>query len=201
MKIIGITGGIASGKSTVAQIIREMGYRVLDADQLARQVVEPGRPAYQEVIRTFGSEVLSPDGTLDRKKLAGIVFRDAEQRIKLEQIIHPAVKAAIRQEQERLLQSNGQVLFVEVPLLYEAGWEDFFDAVWVVSVTPKLQQERLLERDRLTPEEVMQRLAAQWPLSQKIKLADLVIENDGGYLELKSKVAHILNHFMQSFLA
>lgn len=199
MKTIGITGGIASGKSTVARIIREMGYRVLDADQLARQVVEPGKPAYQEVVRVFGQEVLRPDGNLDRKKLAGIVFSDAKQRHKLEQIIHPAVKTAIKQEREEFFRDGGQVLFVEVPLLYEAGWEDFFDAVWVVTVKPELQQQRLLERDRITPKEAAQRIATQWPLSQKEKLADWVIENNGEYADLKAAVIHSLNHFMQSF--
>ena len=199
MKTIGITGGIASGKSTVARIIREMGYRVLDADQLTRQVVEPGKPAYQEVVRVFGREVLRPDGSLDRKKLAGIIFNDAGQRRKLEQIIHPAVKTVIKQELEEFSRNGGQILFVEVPLLYEAGWEDFFDAVWVVTVKPELQQERLLGREGITPQEAAQRIATQWPLSQKAKLADLVIENNGDYADLKAAVAHSLNHFMQSF--
>ncbi|HEY8464140.1 MAG TPA: dephospho-CoA kinase [Bacillota bacterium] len=196
MKTIGLTGGIASGKSTVAQIIRDQGYPVLDADQIARQVVEPGRSEYQAVIHLFGPGILLPDYSLDRRKLAKLIFNDSQLRKKLESIVHPAVKAEIYREREQYRQNGASVLFVEVPLLYESGMENWFDAVWVVTLNPQLQQERLEQRDGLSAAEATQRLAAQWPLVEKVKRADLVIENSRDFTQLKKAVLESLYQFM-----
>jgi dephospho-CoA kinase len=190
MKTIGLTGGIAAGKSTVAAILKEMGFEVLSADQIAREVVEPGRPAYRKILRIFGPEISMADGRLDRDKLGKIVFADPKRRRQLEQIIHPEVQARLQAVRAALRKRRCAVVFVEVPLLFETGMEKLFDAVWVVAVSPATQLQRLLERERerLTREEAEQRIAAQLPLSEKIARADLVLDNDRNLFQLQEQV-------------
>lgn len=196
MKTVGITGGIASGKSTVVQIIREMGFPVYSADQIAREVVEPGEPAYQEVVNCFGPDVLLPDGRLDRPKLAGIVFADVSKRKLLEAIIHPAVKKRIDQARQHCLEEGKAAVFVEVPLLYESGMEGSFDAVWVVAVDPLCQMERLQQRDRFSREEADQRVRAQMPLELKKQRAHLVIDNSHDVEALREKITKYVEGFL-----
>jgi dephospho-CoA kinase len=190
MKTIGLTGGIGSGKSTVATILKKMGYEVLSADQMAREVVEPGQPAYKKILRIFGPEICLTDGQLNRNKLGKIVFADPKQRRKLEQIIHPEVQVRLQTACAVLRKQGRAVAFVEVPLLFETGMENFFDVIWVVTVSPATQLQRLLERERerLTREEAEQRIMAQLPLSEKSARADLVLDNDRELSQLWEQV-------------
>jgi dephospho-CoA kinase len=190
MKTIGLTGGIGSGKSTVATILKKMGYEVLSADQMAREVVEPGQPAYKKILRLFGPEICLTDGQLNRNKLGKIVFADPKQRRKLEQIIHPEVQVRLQTACTVLRKQGRAVAFVEVPLLFETGMENFFDVIWVVTVSPATQLQRLLERERerLTREEAEQRIMAQLPLSEKSARADLILDNDRELSQLWEQV-------------
>jgi dephospho-CoA kinase len=179
MKVIGLTGGIASGKSSVAIILEKCGAVVVDADQLAREVVSPGEPAYQAIVEAFGSTVVRPDGTLNRTALGRIVFADAAARNVLEKITHPRIaeRAALRIEDER---SRGtRVLFYMVPLLIEAGLTSLVDEIWLVSVDNNVQIDRLMKRDDISREEALRKIASQMPLREKAAFADVIIDNNG----------------------
>jgi dephospho-CoA kinase len=193
MKTIGLTGGIAAGKSTVAQIMTDLGYPVVSADAIAHQVMEPGLPAYREIVRRFGPEILGSGKAIDRKKLGRIVFQNPDLRRVLEEIIHPEVGAVIAQAQKTARQEGKSLFVAEVPLLFEAGMEADFDLVWVVTVNAEEQIRRLAARDRLSPEEAGWRLAAQYPMEVKIAKADLVIDNSQGFPELRDQVVNIVN--------
>lgn len=177
---IGLTGGIASGKSTVSAMLVELGAALVDADQIAREVVEPGMPALAEIARTFGEAVLNEDGTLNRKRLGQIVFADAAQRKRLEQIVHPAIRRIMRQRMAELEKADpGRLVVADVPLLFESGLEGMFERVMLVYVPPHVQLERLMARDGLTREQALERIAAQMPIERKRELADIVIDNSG----------------------
>jgi dephospho-CoA kinase len=196
MKTIGLTGGIAAGKSTVAQILTDLGYPVVSADTIAHRIMEPGMPAYREIVRRFGAEILGPGKVIDRKRLGRIVFQNPDLRRVLEKIIHPEVSAAIGQA-KKTAQQEGKSLFVaEVPLLFEAGMEADFDFVWVVTVDAEEQFRRLTARDRLSAQEAGWRLAAQYPMEVKIAKADVVIDNSNGYPELQEQVVNIVNRLI-----
>ncbi|HYG66879.1 MAG TPA: dephospho-CoA kinase, partial [Anaeromyxobacteraceae bacterium] len=172
MRLVGLTGGIATGKSTFAAALRALGAPVIDADRLAREVVEPGRPALAEIVRAFGPGVLAPDGSLDRRRLGAIVFADPEARRRLEAITHPAIRAAMREETARLAAAGHAVAFYDVPLLYEVGLEREVDAVVVVYAPRAAQLERLRRRDGLDAAGAEARLAAQLPIDEKAARAD-----------------------------
>lgn len=189
MLIIGLTGGIATGKSTVAGMFAELGAYRIDTDRLARIVVEPGQPAWEAIIRYFGNGVADPSGRLDRKKLGAIVFADAEKRDILNRITHPAVRALLREELVRARELGSCVALVEVPLLFEAGFERDVDKVIVTATKEETQISRLMTREPLSREEALQRIKAQMPLREKVARADYVIDNDGAeaatYLQVK----------------
>ncbi|MBE3590028.1 MAG: dephospho-CoA kinase [Firmicutes bacterium] len=185
---IGLTGGIASGKSTAAAALRAAGAPVVDADALAREVVEPGRPAYDAVVRAFGPSVLLPDGRLDRAALARIVFRDEARRRELEAIVHPAVGAEIEAWLARQEAAGERAAVLEIPLLFESGWDRRVHECWVVDVPPEMQVERLVRRDGLTPEEARARLAAQMPREERLRRATRVFRNDGDVEALRAAV-------------
>jgi dephospho-CoA kinase len=193
MKTIGLTGGIATGKSTVAQILTDLGYPVVSADAIAHRVVEPGLPAYREIVRRFGPEILGSGKAIDRKKLGSIVFQNPDLRRELEGIIHPEVSAAIAHAKETARQEGKSLFVAEVPLLFEAGMEADYDFVWVVTVAAAEQIRRLTARDRISCEEAGWRLAAQYPMEAKIAKADAVIDNSRGYPELREQVVNIVN--------
>jgi len=188
MKVVGLTGGIASGKSFVSRILASCGAVVVDADRLAREVVEPGEPAYREIVEHFGDGVLMPDGTLDRKALGRIVFADPASRAELERITHPAIaeRAARRVEEER--GRGTRVVFYAVPLLIEAGLVSTVDEVWLVTVDTETQLERLMKRDAVPREEALLKISAQMPLDEKIAYADVVIDNNGAREETERRV-------------
>ena len=186
--MVGLTGGIASGKSTVAAILRRLGAAIINADELSRDVVQPEQDAWKEIIKTFGPDILQEDKTLDRRKLRKIVFDNPEARKKLEAIIHPRVRALAESRISELAAAGSSVIVYEVPLLFEAQIHLWLRPVILVACDLETQKKRLLERDHLTALEAQQHLDAQMSLEKKRKLADYVIENDGTREELEQQV-------------
>lgn len=178
MKRVALTGGIATGKSHVRARFESLGVPTIDSDMLARNAVAPGSAGLSAVVRRFGADICEPDGTLNRKRLATIVFTDEEARRDLENIIHPYVRQAT-ETWFASLDSLVPFAIADIPLLFEAGREGEFDAVIVTACEPATQLERLMTRDHLTEAEATQRIAAQWPLDRKIERADYVIRTDG----------------------
>ena len=190
MRVLGLTGGIGSGKSMVAQIFAELGAVVIDADKLAREVVEPGQPALQEIASTFGPDVLLPDGRLDRPKLAGIIFSDPAERAKLDAITHPRIRERMEGQIEARRWGRG-VLILDIPLLYENNRTNMVEKVIVVWVDAQTQLQRIRQRDGLSAEAARQRISAQMPLDAKRARADHVIDNTGGRDETQRQVEAI----------
>ena len=187
-RVIGLTGGIASGKSTVSRMFQDLGARVVDADRLARRIVEPGRPAYRDIVRRFGRQVLKADGTLDRKRLGGQVFSDPRKLEQLNRITHPRIAREARREIARHRASGASLVIYDAALLVENGWHRKLDGVVVVSVPEKVQRQRLMERDGLSRTAAMQRIHSQLPLSKRLKLADHVIDNSGSLAQTRRQV-------------
>jgi dephospho-CoA kinase len=192
VKLLGLTGGIASGKSTVAAILRRLGVAIINADELSREVVQPGQEAWKEIVDTFGPAILQEDKTLDRRKLRKIVFDNPEARKKLEAIIHPRVRALAEKKIRELAATGSSIIVYEVPLLFEAQIHLWLRPVILVACDVETQKKRLLERDRLTEAEAQQHLDAQMSLEDKRKLADYVIENNGDLEELERQVRGVL---------
>lgn len=192
MKLFGLTGGIASGKSTVAAILRRLGAAVINADELSREVVQPGQAAWKEIVETFGSDILQKDQSLDRKKLRTIVFHNPEARKKLEAIIHPRVRSLAEQRMRELAAAGSSIIAYEVPLLFEAQIHLWLRPVILVACDPATQKQRLRQRDQLTDIEAQQHLDAQMALEDKRKLADYVIENTGSLEDLEQQVRAVL---------
>jgi dephospho-CoA kinase len=192
MRLIGLTGGIATGKTTFAAALRAAGAPVVDADGLAREAVRRGGPALDEIVRAFGPEVLGPDGELDRPRMAARVFGDPEARARLEAIVHPAVRRAVAAETARLAAQGHDLAFYDVPLLFETGLDREVDCVLVVFAPREVQLERLAARDGLGPAEAEARLAAQMPVEEKARRADIVVTNDGDVAGLRAKAAPVL---------
>jgi len=190
VKVLGLTGGIGSGKSMVASMFANLGAEVIDADQLAREVVEPGQPALEEIATAFGREILLPDGRLDRGKLARIIFADPIARARLNAITHPRIQERMATEMA-LRGSRPGVLIVDIPLLYENDRTGTVDNVIVVWVDTKTQLRRLVERDGLTADEARQRIAAQMPLDEKRARADMVVDNSGSRQNTRRQVEAI----------
>jgi len=191
VKIIGLTGGIASGKSLVAGILEKLGAVIIDADQLAREVVTPGTRAYKEIIKTFGSEILGSYGAINRKALGTTVFSNSAARKRLEQITHPAIKelAETRLTEER--RKGTEIVFYMAPLLIEAGVASSVDEVWIVYADQKTQLERLMMRDSIGHDEALQKIAAQLPIDEKIKLGKVIINNTGTREETEKQVIEL----------
>jgi dephospho-CoA kinase len=192
VKLVGLTGGIASGKSTVAAIMRRLGAAIINADELSREVVQPEQGAWEEIIKTFGPDILQEDKTLDRRKLRKIVFDNPEARKQLEAIIHPRVRALAERRISELAAAGSSVIVYEVPLLFEAQIHLWLRPVILVACDIETQKKRLLERDHLTELEAQQHLDAQMSLAEKRKLADYVIVNDGTLEELEQDVRAVL---------
>ncbi len=195
MKVLGLTGGIGSGKSMVARMFAQLGAGVIDADQLARDVVEPGQPALEEIATAFGRDTLLPDGRLNRGKLAGIIFADPAARARLNAITHPRIRQRMDAEIAARRSGSG-VLVVDIPLLYENDRTGTVETVVVVWVSQKTQLRRLRERDGLTVEEARQRIAAQMPLDEKRARADLVVDNSGSRENTRRQVEAIYRRYV-----
>jgi dephospho-CoA kinase len=187
--VLGVTGGIASGKSTVSAMLAELGAPLIDFDVLARLVVEPGRPALKSITDYFGKTVLRADGTLDRKKLSGIVFNHPAKRHKLEEFTHGAIFDEYRNQVKHLSVDNpGAIIQVAVPLLMELNLQSLFDQVLVVYVSPAQQVARLAARDSISETVAANMLASQLPIDQKVAAADYVIDNGGTLEETRQQV-------------
>jgi dephospho-CoA kinase len=192
VRLVGLTGGIATGKSTFAAALRALGVPVLDADQLARQVGAPGTPALAEIARAFGPGVLGPGGALDRKALGALVFADPAARRRLEAITHPAIRAAMVAETARLAEAGHDLCFYDAPLLFEVGLDQAMALTVVVFAPPEAQVARLMARDGLTRPEAEARLAAQLPVGEKAARADVVVDNADDRAPLEGKAARLL---------
>ncbi|MCA1291664.1 dephospho-CoA kinase [Paenibacillus sp. alder61] len=186
---IGLTGGIATGKSTVSQMLVGRGAALIDADVIAREIMEPGHPVLAEVVKRFGREILLPDGRLDRKKLGAIVFSDSRKRKTLEAITHPAIRAEMKERMAAIEAAEPRRLVVaDIPLLFESGLEGLYEEIMVVYVPRPIQLERLVLRDRLTLEQAEARLQAQMDIEVKRERADVLIDNSRGMEETKRQV-------------
>ena len=190
--LVGLTGGIATGKSTVSTMLAHLGCRVIDADQLAREVVAPGQPAHAAIVAEFGPEILQPDGSIDRKRLGAIVFNDPERRKRLEEITHPAV----RQRQQRLLsmleeEEHAGLVIWDVPLLYETNGADKMDRVVVVITDEETELTRLVARDASGAADARARIRSQMPVAEKARRADYVIDNSGSRADTERQVREV----------
>lgn len=197
-RLVGLTGGIATGKSTAAAFFAEAGARVIDADQLARRVVEPGRPALAAIVTAFGPAVLRPDGALDRDALAARVFGDDGARCRLNAIVHPRVaEEADREIAQIRSEEPNAVIVYDVPLLYECGLEGRFDAVVVVYVPREEQRARLMRRDGLSAQAAQGRLESQMSIEEKVRRADVVLDNRGSAEDLRGQVASLMERWRE----
>ncbi len=189
VRVIGLTGGIATGKSSVGRFFQKKGALLIDADQLSREAVQPGSPALEKVSAAFGSSVLAPDGTLDRKHLRKLVFSDSAKRRQLEAILHPDIKRRAEEQIAHAAAEGHRIVVYMAPLLLEAGAADRVDEVWVVTVRPEIQIERLISRDAISRDEALRIVASQMPLADKERLGRIVIDNSG----TPEETEHILN--------
>ncbi len=189
---IGLTGGLASGKTTVAGILKKKNIAIVDADVLARDAVESGSEGLKQVVSRFGSDILAASGALDRKKLAAVVFGQKASLLDLEAIIHPIVRRLALEAREKLKAQGQKIAFYDVPLLFEKRMQNLFDKTVVVVTSEENQLKRAISRDKSNDQEVRSRLSHQMPLVEKAKLADYVIENNAGLAELEANVEKFL---------
>ena len=200
MKVIGLTGGIASGKSTVTNMLRSLGATVIDADFISRELVLPGSLALREIVEAFGKQVMNKDGSLDRKKLADIVFNDKEKLKRLDEIMLPKIIETINGLLSSYKNAGQAVVMLDAPLLFEAGLKELTDSIWVVYIPESTQLTRLTQRDGLTVDQARQRISSQLSIEDKKQWADIVIDNSGSlddtYKQVKefwSRLLHNLN--------
>jgi dephospho-CoA kinase len=196
---VGLTGGIASGKSTVAAMFQALGVPLVDADAIAREVVAPGEPAYQEILEAFGAEVRAPDGTIDRKRLGAIVFTDRQARARLNAITHPRIAQRSGERLEALQKGPHPYVMYEAALLVENGIYKAFDALVVVAASEATQLHRLRARDAASEQEARARMEAQLPLHNKVEVADHVIHNDGSLDETEQQVRRVHQALLSRF--
>ncbi|MGM0853390.1 MAG: dephospho-CoA kinase [Bacillota bacterium] len=191
--IIGLTGGIASGKSTVSKMLNEKDYTIIDADLAARMVVEVDQPAYLTIVEEFGEHILHDhDSTINREKLGQIIFNSEEKRKKLNGIVHPAVRSMMLAHKDEAILEGKNTIFMDIPLLFESDLTWMVDRTLVVYVNKETQLSRLMERNHFTREEALARIASQFPLKDKASLADAVIDNNGTLDETKEQLESLL---------
>jgi dephospho-CoA kinase len=184
VRLIGLTGGIGSGKSTVSRLLAAQGALIIDADRITRQLQERGQPVWHAIAANFGWSILLADGRIDRKKLGRRVFGDPSERAVLNRLVHPAVQEEIRQQIVKARERDASVVVLDVPLLIEGGLYKIVDQVWVVYASPEQQVERVCARDGVSAETAQHRIAAQMPLKEKLGYADRVIDNQKGTEQL-----------------
>lgn len=188
MKIIGLTGGIGSGKSTVSKFLAHLGAVVIDADKVGHEVFKPGTKAWQEVVDAFGQGIISADGTIDRRKLGEIVFSNPDARAKLNQVMHPLIYEQVKSRIEEYGKKGVSIVIVEAPLLLEVGWKSLVDEVWVTSASEATVIKRLKEQKGLPEAQSLARVRAQLTDEERIRQADVVIDTDCALDELKERV-------------
>ena len=186
-RIIGITGGIASGKSTVTEFLRQQSYQVIDADQVVHELQEPGERLYQALLSAFGPAILQENGRLDRAKLGAMIFGDPELLAQSSQIQNQIIREELASRRD-LLAETESIFFMDLPLLFELQYEDWFDQIWLVDVTEETQLSRLMTRSSLSQEEAEKRIAAQLSLREKRKRADVLIDNNGTVEETRHQI-------------
>ncbi|GIN71367.1 dephospho-CoA kinase [Bacillus sp. J14TS2] len=190
--MVGLTGGIASGKSTVSQMFKEKGFVIIDADIASRKVVEPEQPAYREIVQVFGESILLPNQWLDRAKLGSIIFSDEAKRQTLNSIVHPAVREQMESWKNKALAAGKQTIIHDIPLLFENKLTHLVEKTVVVFVEEQVQLARLMERNKLSESEANARISSQMSLREKAKLADAVIDNNGEMAETKSQIEELI---------
>lgn len=190
---VGLTGGIACGKSHVLAELSRLGAETIDADKIAHQVMAPGHDAFDKIVGHFGRQILAPDGTIDRKKLGAIVFTDGEELKRLNAIVHPQVlsEEMLRIEELMLRLAPPWMVVVDAALMIEVGSHTRYDKLIVVYCTPNLQMQRLMSRDGLTVEQALLRISRQMPIAQKVAYADYVIDNSGKWTDTRNQVHHV----------
>jgi dephospho-CoA kinase len=192
--VLGLTGGIASGKSFVSDCFKSCGAEIVSADQLSREVVNPGTPTLEKLVDLFGSEILTSQGSLDREFVARKVFSSPTLRSQLEAVTHPAIAHLAECRLSALKKEAHDLIVYESPLLFEAGVEKRVDLVLVVIVTPEEQIRRLVQRDHLSEAEARQRIRAHWPQQDKVQKADFVIDNSGAMAQTKAHVKQLYDY-------
>ncbi|EAE8345517.1 dephospho-CoA kinase [Listeria monocytogenes] len=197
-KTIGLTGSVATGKSTVSSLIQQAGIPVVDADVAARKVVEPGTEGLKEIVAYFGEEILLEDGTLNRAKLGEIIFKDKEKREKLNEITHPRVKDYMLEARERFFEAGEELVFFDIPLLFESHLESLVDQIIVVWTTPETELKRLMERNNLTKEAALARIDSQMKIDEKAKKADFVINNNESLEKTQKQVYTFIERFVKN---
>lgn len=193
MKIIGLTGGIGSGKSTVTAMLRQAGYTVIDADEISREVSRKGAPLLRLLVREFGIEIIQEDGSLNRKLLADLAFESQHGTRRLNELVQTAILVRALEYFNRMrLSKEYDLCFFDVPMLYEAGWDKYMDAVWLVTAPEDMRLKRVVERDKSRREEVLARMKLQMSEEEKIARADLILDNSGTESELRLRVQQAL---------
>lgn len=195
MRVFGITGGIATGKSTVSNMIKEFGFTVIDADVVAREVMEPGREAYMKVVEHFGKEILLDNEQIDRQKLGAIVFHNEEKRQLLNSLVHPAVRKEMLKQKEEAERRGEKAVFLDIPLLYEGRLTYLVEKVIVVYTDVNIQLKRLMSRNQLSKDEALARIHSQMSIEEKRKLADEVIDNRGSLDQTRQQLVAILQKY------
>lgn len=196
IRVVGLTGGIASGKSSVARMLVEKGAVVIDADELSRVAVRPGSPALARIVAEFGSGILLPDGNLDRRRMRSAIFGNEEKRRLLEQILHPEIKRLADEGIAAAAASGRRIVFYMAPLLIEAGITDRVDEIWVVTVRPEIQLQRLMERDAISSSDARNIIDSQMSLAEKERHGRVVIDNSGTPEETRQLVDAVWNREM-----
>jgi len=196
-RIIGITGGIASGKSTVTEFLRQQGYQVIDADQVVHELQEPGGRLYQALLSAFGSAILREDGRLDRPKLGAMIFGNPQLLEQSSQIQNQIIREELAGRRDMLAETE-DIFFMDLPLLFELQYEDWFDQIWLVDVTEETQLSRLMTRNALSQEEAEKRIAAQLSLQEKRKRSDVLIDNNGSLEETRQQIRNALQKLERS---
>ncbi|MGD6992701.1 dephospho-CoA kinase [Sutcliffiella horikoshii] len=193
--VIGLTGGIASGKSTVANMLRDKNIPIVDADIVAREVVEIGTDTYKELVKEFGTEILNDDKTLNRPKLGSIIFQDETKRQKLNNIMHPSIRTSMKEKTQKFLEDGHEVVVMDIPLLFESKLTHLVDKTLLVYVTEATQLKRLMERNDLSEKEATDRIRSQMPLTEKVKLSHGVIDNNGSVTKTEQQLNQILKEW------
>lgn len=195
--VIGLTGGIASGKSTISSILKAVGWPVIDADLIARQIVMPGSKGLEQIVNRFGSQMLNSDGTLDRKKLGKTVFDDPKKLSDLDKIEHPLIQEAIDSQLDEFKKQHLPVVVLDVPLLFETGMDEECDLTVLAVVDQATQLKRLMKRDQISKMDAVKKISSQMSLKEKMQRADVIIDNNGTLEQTRSQVAELVDRVSQ----
>lgn len=197
--VIGLTGGIACGKSTIAKILKRLGAIVIDADKEAKRLIRPGSPSWKKLVNEFGSDILNPDQSINRRRLGNKVFGNEQLLAKLNSITHPGIMEAIAAKIQAYREDGRwPAIILDAPLLYESGADELVDVVWVAAVDQKTQIDRLINRDKMDYEQALQRIEAQMPLEEKVARADAVISNTGTRRETREHVLDLWRKYVEN---